>query len=526
MKAEQQNVNTENQGLETAHTLSAVGAEGKFDLSKLGETITSFLKEKSRRLGIDYLGQLQRHFVSQASGKMVRTEFDKAVSEIIDAVNAFDRVPCDHIRIAPISRLEEFEQLPVWRHIAEQSIVNGEIAFEAFYAGAGERMGGPLYPLDPWAVIEKYLRESCELPSHFLPAGAIRGIGLGSRQLLQLRLSLEELSRWLHYPSFEAIGKFVIILHVNPEVEPHVRQDLIQHQHYGFEPGNMIIVPQPFLPGWHFDAQGQFVLDPTSTLFPYNHGWARMQLNWKRQAYWLDDAGQKHPFAEPVVDHLLERGIRYLTLNRINDLDRISPQGIMDVNLIALSLYLMRERGYSLTVELGGNDTGQKGGFGLAEEGSEAMFLVETLCAKSTPFVRRMDRLTEEFKNTLSWRSEDEKKNSKIGVPYNAMRQFEDIQATKDSLQEGLPVVLRYREGRIYLEPPVGDMTNLPGIRARAVMRMHDRFNPAIRNGELIYDFKELENAHKGPFFLEAQDNQPQFRELVHTLALNRSVNR
>ena len=503
---------------------SNVIAEGKYHLERIGQTITDFLEQKSCRLGIDYLGQLKRHFVRRGSGKMERSEFDKAVTEIIDTVNSFDRVPCDRIQIAPISKLEDFDQLRAWRPIAEQSIVNGEIAFEAFYAGAAERMGkGPLYALDPWAVVEEYLRVVCKLPASFLPGDAIRGIGLGSRQLLQLRISLEELSRQLHYPPDEAIRKFVIILHVNAEAQPRVRQDLVQHQHYGFEPSNVIIVPQPVLPGCFFDENGNLVFDPQSTPFPYNHGWARMQLNWQDQACWMDDKEQDHRLAEAVVDHLLSRGTRYLTLNRINDLDRISPLGILDVNLLALSLYLMREQRYSLTVELVGNDTGQKGGFGLAEEGSEAMFLVESLCAKSKRFAERMDTLIEQFKSTLSWQSEDEKKNSKIGIPYNAMRQVEDIQATKDALKEGLPVVLRYREGRIYLEPPVGDMTNLPEIRARAVMRMHDRFNTAIRNGELIYDFKKLEDACKAPSFLRTQDSQPRFRELVDTIVGNRS---
>ena len=496
---------------------SNIKAEGKYHLEKIGQTITDFLEEKSQRFDIEYFGQLRRHFARRASGKMDQAEFDKAVTEIIDTVNAFDRVPYDRIQIAPISRLEDFDQLHLWRPIAEQSLVNGDIAFEAFYAGAAERMGkGPLYALDPWAVVEEYLRVVCKLPASFLPGDALRGIGLGSRQLLQLRISLEELARRLHYPPHEAIRRFVIILHVNAEAQPRVRQDLLQHHHYGFEPSNVIIVPQPVLPGCFFDEKGALVFDPHSKPFPYNHGWARMQLNWQDQAYWIDPKEEDHRLEEPVVDRLLSQGIRYLTLNRINDLDRISPLGILDVNLLALSLNLMREQGYALTVELVGNDTGQKGGFGLAEEGSEAMFLVESLCAKSTPFVERMDTLIEQFKNTLPWKSDEERKNSKIGVPYNAMRQVEDLQATKDALKEGLPVVLRYREGRIYLEPPVGDMTNLPGIRARAVMRMHDRFNPAIRNGELIYDFKRLEDAYKAVPFLEMQDLQPRLRSLMH----------
>jgi hypothetical protein len=55
-------------------------------------------------------------------------------------------------------------------------------------------------------------------------------------------------------------------------------------------------------------------------------------------------------------------------------------------------------------------------------------------------------------------------------------------------------------------------------------MRMHDRFNPGIRNGEIIHDFKKLEDAPKAPAFLQIQDSQPRFRELINDLSINGQI--
>ena len=502
---------------ERAYIRSTVLAEGKYELSKLGLTVTDHLRERSTRHKADYVALLTRLLRSEPGSPTYETCQEK-IGGIVNAVNLFDRIK-DHAKIdvAEISKLEEFTELDIYRPKAIEAILNGRIAFEGFYAGVGERMGGkPFYTLDPWSIVEENLKEEfAQLAGKPIPERPIPGLGMGSRQLYQLRMALEDSAGKQNWPGGEVLSRFVIILHVSPQVELDVRQDLLRRRHYGFCPQNVIFVPQPALPGWRFDPEGVLVLDPRSKLFPYNHGWARMQLNWKCQAYWLDDAGHKQPLAEPVVDQLLGRGIRYLTLNRINDLDRLSPEGILDVDLIALSLYLLQGKGYSLTVELVGNDTGEKGGFGLRETGADTMFLVESLCAKSKAFAERMEELMRKFRRTLRRRGVSPDAAAKIGVPYNAMRQVEDIEATKAALEEGLPVVLRYREGRLYLEVPTGDMTNLPGIRARAVMRMNDRFHPYVTTGELINDFKKPEHAHNALRFLQAQDHQARFRQLA-----------
>ncbi|MCM8824316.1 MAG: hypothetical protein NC822_06570, partial [Candidatus Omnitrophica bacterium] len=482
-----ENSHQENLSLEEDYILSTIRSEGKYALDKLSETISEFIKEKSQKHNIDYLSLLKILFTCQPTSTLAQEIKEELVSRIIDAINLFEKYPFRDITTASIFKLEEFNELETYRVIAIQKILEGKIAFECFYAGSGERMGrGPLYMIDPWAIVEIRAKEdSSKIKDYKIPDFAIKGIPLGARQLIQLRIALEGLANQYNYSIEKVLSNFTIILHVNAQAEIRIKEDLIKHKHYGFNPENIIFVPQPVLSGWYIDKEGNVKLDTRSKTFPYNHGWARIQLDWENQAYWLDNYGNIHPISQSVIGYLLFKGIEYLTLNRINDLDRISKEGVLDIDLIALSIYLIENENYNLTVELVGNDTGEKGGLGLAhKDDPQAMFLVETLCSKSKEFEKRMNEFTEEAK-----------KQGQLGVPYNAMRQVENISKTKEPMSKGLPTVIRYREKRIYIEIPVGDETNLEDIRAKAIMRMNDRFNPKNTKGELIYDFKKPEHA-------------------------------
>ncbi|MFC1658693.1 UTP--glucose-1-phosphate uridylyltransferase, partial [Candidatus Omnitrophota bacterium] len=348
---------------------------------------------------------------------------------------------------------------------------------------------------------------------------AVHGIGLGPRQLIQLRIALEALTR--EYNKLVQEGKiqdglkdmesviaaFQIVLHVNSQMEEVVNIDLTEHDFYGFNPNNIIIVTQRQLPGWYVDWQGNVRIDTRSEYAPYNHGWVRMQLGWKNQAYSLNEDGNPVYISIPVIEYLKARGVHYIVLHRINDSDRITSSGVLDTELISLSIYLMRKYGFNLTVELVGNPLGSKGGLGLRFADEETMFLLETLNA------RDKDRLLDK---RFQYLTEQAQAEGMKGLPYNAMRQVEDIIATEEPMRQGLPVSIRIRGGnRIYIEVPVGDETRVEGIKARAVMRQQDRFISGEKEGELIHDFKQPEHCPDAIRFFVLQDSQKRFGEIA-----------
>ncbi|MCD6094035.1 MAG: UTP--glucose-1-phosphate uridylyltransferase, partial [Candidatus Omnitrophica bacterium] len=505
---------------EEDYIFSMFHSEGKYKLSELGDTIKSFIQEKSLQDKKDYLSEL-REYVGKDS-----TANEKA-EEIINKINLFGKVSPSRLHPAKVSILEDFmknEPAKYSDYISKtiKAIAEGKIAAECFFAGAAIRMGkGPLYNLDPWEVVEDEIKNGENLPENYnIPKDAIRKIGLGPRQLIELRIALEDLTEKYNQmvekkqikgskkSVSDVLSNFPIVLHINSQIEQVVKKDLLEHDFYGFSPERIIIIVQPMLPGWYIDAQNNVRLDTRSECLPYNHGWARMQLNWQNQAYTLDSAGNKHCFKESVIKRLQSNDVHYMVLHRINDLDRLSPKGVLDINLIALSLYLMRERGFNLTVELVGNPKGTKGGLGLRIDDNEDMILIEGLNSKSKEMEDRLSELTTQVKE-----------EGKTGLPYNAMRQVEDIDSTDKSMQKGLPLSMRIRGGnRLYPEIPVGDATQIDTVKAGAIMRLQDRFMPEKKNGEEIYDFKKPEHVSDAIRFLEKQDRQKKFRKLAEEL--------
>ncbi|MFA5431096.1 MAG: UTP--glucose-1-phosphate uridylyltransferase, partial [Candidatus Omnitrophota bacterium] len=336
---------------------------------------------------------------------------------------------------------------------------------------------------------------------------SVRGIGLGPRQLMMLRIAietvLEDAGRTEEIIK-QALKNYPVVLHVNSQIEENVKKDLLRNDFYGFSRDRVIIVPQPQLPGWYIDEEGEIKIDTRSMCAPYNHGWARMQLGWREQGYTLGENGEIKTVEESVIERLRKEGVKYLVLHRINDSNRLSEKGVLDIDLIALSVKRIEE-GYGMTVELVGNPLGTKGGLGMRIDDRPEMFLLETLNAKDPALEKRFSDMTKEAKSS-----------GKTGLPYNAMRQVEGIERTEEPMKDGLPISLRIRNGnRIYLEVPVGDATRVKGIKVRAVMRTKDRFIQQEINGELIHDFKEPGHTPDALRFFAGQDKNSKFVELA-----------
>jgi len=168
-------------------------------------------------------------------------------------------------------------------------------------------------------------------------------------------------------------------------------------------------------------------------------------------------------------------------------------------------------------VELVANPKGQKGGLGLKLKGSDYIFLLEGLNTKTDEIQNRLEQLTKQA----------EKEGLK-GLPYNAFRLIYKLSDLEKLLKKGLPYLsLRYREDEelIHPEPPTGDITQIEGAKAVALMRKFDRFIGKLLpedkdyepgKGELIHDFKSLDQLTGARFILLNQDKEPQFKKLVN----------
>ncbi|MDI6606714.1 MAG: LOG family protein, partial [Candidatus Omnitrophota bacterium] len=179
------------------------------------------------------------------------------------------------------------------------------------------------------------------------------------------------------------------------------------------------------------------------------------------------------PIQETVIEHLQAKGIELLALNRVNDLTRLGTR-VLDLEILAFSLYLFEVRGANILVELVSNPSGQKGGLGLRRVtmAPNYSFLLEEINAKGSEYQARLNSLTKAAQK------------SGEGIPYNAMRIVYKVAELGSTLRNNLPLTLRFRDGAIYPEIPTGDITRLPYARAVSIGRP----------GSLIHDVKEPAN--------------------------------
>ncbi|MCX5657884.1 MAG: hypothetical protein NTZ48_06665, partial [Candidatus Omnitrophica bacterium] len=330
--------------------------------------------------------------------------------------------------------------------------------------------------------------------------GGIRGIGLGGRQLIQLRVELIKLSRENGTNVEDVMAKQMIVFHINSEAEETMKKDLLEHDFYGFNPENIVIIVQPVLPGYDINAEGKPVKRGDSESFPYGHGYATEQLISTGDAYTLDRAGGKTVLQGSALDYVIGKGAQLMGTHRINDLTRYVnnkdiPEGsnisALDLDKLALSLYLIEQQGSNVVVELVSNPDDQKGGLFLKDGDTGKQFLLETINAQTAELQARL-------KNTL------------VGIPYNAFRLVYNLKQLSSLLSRQLPNTIRIRgkTNSIYPEIVTGDITQFADANSMGIQNV----------GELIHDFKTPGNLQEGIEYIRHQDLDQDFREIARQL--------
>ncbi|MDD5086108.1 MAG: hypothetical protein PHE61_08800, partial [Candidatus Omnitrophica bacterium] len=339
------------------------------------------------------------------------------------------------------------------------------------------------------AKLLEMLRDFAEKEEFVVPSHAKRGVTLGQRYIRELSDYI--LSRY----GEEARKKVKLIIHVSTEtfklsrdvtssVEMEVNTDWVENNFYKFTPDNVLFIRQPELPGYRLTEEGAYAVDLTSKNYPYNHGYATMQAGWEGEAYTLDRNGKRNYLDRTAVGEIIKLGAEILKTGRINDSTAYSDTvdkdsgakysvTTVDEDILRAARYLVKQEGYDIVVELVANPDGQKGGLGLQAvdqtTGRKVNFLLEGLNAGTEDWKKRL--------NEISAGAPDKK----VGIPYNAFRLVYNAESFRSFLhQEGLPISIRMRDGRFYLEPPTGDITQIKGAKVAFIMKA----------GNEIHDFK------------------------------------
>ncbi len=495
----------------------------------------------SIRSSEDYLAHIPKRIAQLISGR--ETEVESALREgdpsalewIADSANVLEiegqRIEPAEVSIASAPTIAEIlgssctPPAATDHRPAIADLLHGRMVPQLFFAGAATRFSrlaeGPLYFFDIWGAAERVLASDSGKPPSFAgsmtreefghilnatraaaagpaPSSRMR-IPLGARILLSYRLSIERLARAAGESPDRARKLIRLVVHVpeSPEGQK-ILADLVARRFCGFDPENVIAIPQPCFGGWGVSA-GKVVPLPQSREFPYGHGYSTMQLiHGGAGKRWVGGAWNR--LATDVLAHLGERGRFFISTHRVNDLTQLFP-GPIDLGRTAAGRRLV-DSGHAVVIELVANPHRQKGGNWVERKATGHRFLVEGMNAKAGAWPAFME--------------------THRGAPYNAFRSLYDGEGLRRILlRHSLADHLRVREAGprgaagsqnegpavgLYLESVTGDLTQIEEARPAAF-----RFSAT----EEIHDMKELKDLAEGIRAASRQDSDEEFRAMA-----------
>lgn len=474
------------------------------------------LKEHERQA----LGRLLERGQKAEIELFLRTHGANPISDPQAAIN----VP---VRVAKAD-VVDLESPPSPAAIA--SYLNGEVVYVLFQAGEASRFNrGPLLQLNPLDVarevdanlglgdaiarIESKRRALPTAVGDFLaegPLGPKQGflIRAGIRRIVQLNVDAGRLSPDEAPAAFQrALKKQRVLFFVGRQRGVNEAHDAALRETYrffGFDPANVITVEQELARGLTADTEGRVSIRPEETARDAaGHLYAFLQATRKGGFVTYDKNGR--PVAPSDVDaltYLESRGAKYLSIVRINDMDRHSVE---IANPKSLSYALARfEDGYANVIEGVSNPSGQKGGTGIAFNDPGVHVLTETHENSYPALSRAMEAAMKAYLEESKGRH----------PAYNAMRQWALLDRTRDVLvRYGARIVFVPRQkaeggkaiSYVGVDMPMGDLSLFVGSYPSRMFQFATRSGRELE----IHDMKKKEDLGVALRAIERQLDDP-----------------
>jgi hypothetical protein len=332
-------------------------------------------------------------------------------------------------------------------------------------------------------------------------AGQARSMPFGPRQLLQLRLEIERLARanpQLGISPEQAIANQKILFQFNEKTHDRITQDLVSHNFYGFNPANIVVIPQ------HVDrpftlVDGKVVPAKVDEPVALGHGWLTLETAMKGVGYQVDALGHKTPLKNDALAFFLDKGATVAHQYRINDMYMVTPD-VVEPEYLAMEYDQIRSGQSFYIARMYLNDTPQKTGIPLVTKkptltgATQAMAdqvsssdpgTVEFLLGESGG-----EPLAHKFTNTWAIQPVRQALQDTGFMPDFELKKF---------IQDGKPTTL------INTQYVTGALVSNPTLKAKY----------AYRKGQRIADFKELNVITRAAALWNAQSENPEFASLA-----------
>gem|GEM_PF-4496214 len=398
---------------------------------------------------------------------------------------------------------------------AHQAILRGEVAYVLFHAGEATRFNrGPLFGLSLIEVAEE-LKQEFELTPFLNEIQTLRKtlpdkvatflidsplgpkqvflIRAGLRRVVQNEVVLGRLSVKEAQKEYEKALKqqkiFIFIGQRGAVADAHDEALRSTFEFYGFDPENVVTIEQELVSGLTASEDGRVSLvNEQEAKEAAGHLYAFLQSVRPGGFTTYTPSGRPiKPMEQDALSYLYQRGARYLSIVRINDMDRHSTE-IVNAKALGYALTMFK-KGYYNVIEGVANPTGQKGGTGTCFDDPEIHCLTEThensYPALSRAFEAAMKGYVEKYKGHHP--------------AYNAMRQWSGLQQTRFVLREfGGRIVFVPRgkkingESVMYLgaDMPMGDLSLFVGHYKSRMFQFINKERKELR----IHDMKRKED--------------------------------
>ncbi|GIL97914.1 hypothetical protein Vretimale_3488 [Volvox reticuliferus] len=194
---------------------------------------------------------------------------------------------------------------------------------------------------DPWNLAQRLRPGSLPLSER------IEGVSIGARALQQLVLAVESLA------GKDAVAKLTVVLAINDDQRNAVVADIIRTRAYGLKPENLVLTAQRKRCGYRYDQDAQaFLEDPSTPAQVLGSGYSLCQLAWLGDAFSVTREGELAMLmGRTLLERFSEQRLEWLVSRRARDLALLTPEGVLDLQHLAFSLYAADRHSGNMVVQ-------------------------------------------------------------------------------------------------------------------------------------------------------------------------------
>ncbi|GMH39988.1 hypothetical protein BSKO_07892 [Bryopsis sp. KO-2023] len=238
----------------------------------------------------------------------------------------------------------------LYKQIVKSMLEEGKIALQLIDAGeemptnsdADDGTLSSALTIDLWKPLQDFYPWKVPLGDR------LEGLSVFSRRLLQSVVDIQKIA------GVGAVKKLKVILCIDEDEEPAIRELLPKMKFYGLTPENVIIIKIPRYPGvLHNMQDSQMTSVQGSPRLLAGTGWGVLALKWPGVAFTVDpQTSRSNPLDGTVLQWLASVEVEWINTQLIFDWERFGPDTTINMDFCATAIYCNDDRNANMAMEV------------------------------------------------------------------------------------------------------------------------------------------------------------------------------